>query len=366
MHRDALAALGESLRREFQDLLHNNEAALADLVEEAQQLLASLDSQMQALAAWLSSSSVAAALSSAASPPGEDVTVGQQTSLPPDSWRALPVTVAHRSTAESGAQSLLDASLKAVERRGDLPFARQTSGAHNVRGTTVYPRAPSAMRAVPTVPPVADVVAPKRGTAVPPDIPPLTVSSTRGESKAPQMIEAHGEQVDKADVLMDTPEYAAVPGKVLLPELSVPSPTAIDPFAPVKNLHDLTRFLAIGDGAAASSAATAASGNGAAAAGSPASGEARAVVLTDARRFATFSVQEGASLPVAQEARPVQPPAAGPGNSLQQGMLREDNPTGAWVVIPPQAAGPEVDQESLLDALSRQVAEEYRRFYGSA
>ena len=94
MHRDALAALGESLRREFQDLLHHNEAALADLVEETQQLLASLDSQMQALAAWLTSSSVAAALSSAASPPGEDVTVGQQTSLPPDSWRALPVTAA--------------------------------------------------------------------------------------------------------------------------------------------------------------------------------------------------------------------------------------------------------------------------------
>ena len=57
---------------------------------------------------------------------------------------------------------------------------------------------------------------------------------------------------------MDTPEYAAVPGEVVWPEVSVPSPTAIDPFAPVKNLHDLTRFLAIGDGAAASSAATAA------------------------------------------------------------------------------------------------------------
>ena len=90
------------------------------------------------------------------------------------------------------------------------------------------------------------------------------------------------------------------------------------------------------------------------------------MVLTDARRLATFPAQEGASRLVAQEARPVQPPAVGPGNSLQQGMVREDNPTGAWAVTPPQAEGPEVDLESLLDALSRQVAEEYRRFYGSA
>ncbi len=365
MHRDALAALGESLRREFQELLHTNEAALADLVEAAQQLLDSLDSQMQALAVWLTSSSVAAALSSTASPPGEDVTVEPPMSLPLDSWRALPATAAHRPMPENGAQSLLDASRNGVERQGDLPVTSQTSGTLHVRGTMVYPPAPSAVLAAPAVSPIAAVVAPKRGAAAPPDTPPRSVSLTRGESEAPQRIEAHGEQVGKADGLMEIPEYAAVPGEVVLPEVSVSSPTAIDSFAPVKNLHDLTRFLAIDERAAA--AATAAPGNGAvsAAAGSPTPGETHAVGLTDARRLATLPVQDGASLLGAQVARPVQPPAVGPGNSLQQDLRREDHPTGAWAVVPPQAEGPEVDLESLLEAVARQVAEDYRRFYGS-
>src|SRR5947209_15092938 len=71
MHGDALAGLGEALRRELLDLW-SGPAELAGLAEDTRRLLATLDGEMQALAAWLTSSSIAVDLPGAASPPPEE------------------------------------------------------------------------------------------------------------------------------------------------------------------------------------------------------------------------------------------------------------------------------------------------------
>lgn len=368
MHRDALVALGESLQREFQDLLHKNEVTLTDLVEEAQRLLASFDNQMQALAAWLTSSSVVESLPSAV--PREAVAVGTQPALPPTSWRALPVT-AHRPTVESGAPLLQDAPRKAAARPDALPLDSQTSEVPDVMGTRLSSRPPSARLAAPAVfPPAADTVAPPYSDAVLADTPPFMVSAPGGAPQALLMTAFQVERAGKAEALLETAEYAAVPGEVVLPAVSVPSQTGLEPFTAAKNLHDLTRFLATGEPTAASPAVTAASENGTAAA-SAAAGSAtpeaeHAVVWPDTRGLATLLLQEEESLRVAQEERLVPVPAIGPGNSLPPDLVRDHNTTGAMAMSLPQTGGPEMDMESLMEALARQVVEDYRRFYGSA
>src|SRR5436305_11476672 len=71
MHGDALAGLGEALRRELLDLW-SGPAELAGLAGDARRLLATLDGEMQALAAWLTSSSIAVDLPGDVSPPPEE------------------------------------------------------------------------------------------------------------------------------------------------------------------------------------------------------------------------------------------------------------------------------------------------------
>jgi hypothetical protein len=58
MHRDDLADLGESLRRELLDRVSGAPAALAGLEEDARRLLAILDGDLRELGAWLTSPSL--------------------------------------------------------------------------------------------------------------------------------------------------------------------------------------------------------------------------------------------------------------------------------------------------------------------
>src|SRR5436305_3277782 len=58
MHRDDLAGLGESLRRELQDLVVGGPAALADLEADVRRLPALLDGDLRELGEWLTSPSI--------------------------------------------------------------------------------------------------------------------------------------------------------------------------------------------------------------------------------------------------------------------------------------------------------------------
>src|SRR5436305_13033027 len=58
MHRDDLAGLGESLRRERQDLVVGGPAALADLEADARRLPALLDGDLRELGDWLTSPAI--------------------------------------------------------------------------------------------------------------------------------------------------------------------------------------------------------------------------------------------------------------------------------------------------------------------
>ena len=50
---------------------------------------------------------------------------------------------------------------------------------------------------------------------------------------------------------------------------------------------------------------------------------------------------------------------------VSQAPLPAGRPAGELTLTPPPGEAAEVDVESLLEALSRSVADEYKRFYGS-
>ncbi|MBW8873917.1 MAG: hypothetical protein JF614_03060 [Acidobacteria bacterium] len=353
MHRDALAELGESLRREFQELASDDPAALADLAEEAQRLLATLDGEMQALGAWLTSSSIAVAVDLPDAAPPSPEEAGP---VRPASWPAAAPLAWLRSGDSARSQGR------------DAPWGTPRGVSEAER--TVQP-APSA--------PVGRLYS---GNTL--SRPPL-----REEPAAFQ---------PAAAARLETPAGGAGPGA------GVPPQPPAGAFTPVKNLRDLARWVreaslgedeAEGEGepeaaplfepaftitAQSDEAESGAAREGRQAAGQrlPASPEVRrptAVLAQLAQDVApplplpSRSVQSSQSISPSppsfqsQERAPAGLPSAVAG--VSQAPLPAGSPAGERTLTPPPGEAAEVDVESLLEALSRSVADEYKRFYGS-
>jgi hypothetical protein len=373
MHHDTLAALGVALQCELQELLHNDTAALADLVGEAERWLTSLDRQWQALAAWLTSSSVAVALPFSTLSLEEDSVLGQHMVLPPEALHVSSARATYQPAADFSAASRLDALSSARSIQADLssPTARfmdsarhpeanaqvETNGSTTVRSSTtplspsITPTHPEA--GVPWPAPVtSDLELPIQKSVLPD-----TASSPRGEADE-LPLPANGAPAGRVDAptrdllsattapmetAADTAErFAGAP-----PEASMPPLTVMSPFSPVKNLQDLAQLLGADDYAALSSLAI------------------TGTAPSDAVVSDTAGDTAPARLAQSQENTPGQALTVMPVQSVGQETLSGGDPAGERPVAPLQEEVSEIDLEAFLDILGRRMAEEYRRFYGS-
>src|SRR5436305_1254706 len=108
MHRDDLAGLGESLRRELQDLVVGGPAALADLEADARRLLALLDGDLRELGDWLTS-------------PAIEVDLPEEADEAPETAAAPESVAAARRAPERGAREADGQGLAGTGREGAPP-----------------------------------------------------------------------------------------------------------------------------------------------------------------------------------------------------------------------------------------------------
>jgi hypothetical protein len=395
MHRDALTDLGESLRHEFQELYHHHGAALADLVGDAHRWLETLDLQVQALAAWLTSSSVAAALPLDASLAMEEVASAAHTSLPADAPAVSLVQATPSPVTDLGALTARDTLTDGVDLSQGLPCADETPTADRTRSTTVstglttVPQSDSqAHRASDTAAPTAQIAAPQHQSsdALEPSIRPMTSpehqdlasTATGGELNAQHLAAGYGDESVRGEAsrrgrraASTTPEEAlrddgertefSPPGGVLPPQ------TVAAGFTTVKNLHDLARLLSIGDPEPAvpleSPTSTQSEGTDAGASSGTPSAPEHLPWSVDPWRPMTSQAQDDEAL--APDEAAARPTSAVRGKGVRQERLPGESDADERAATPSQEGVSEDDMESLLDALSRRVAEDYRRYYGS-
>jgi hypothetical protein len=367
MQGETLAALGESLRREFQEIFNIPLPSLAELTND--DLLNALDDQLQTLALWLTSATLSI------TPPQvlmQDETaeesvprsVLQPPMHPPSGAQAhnqvTVGTVQNREASKigpSGQQVSSNAPSAQVERAPQpstqtrfQPPAESSSGLSEQNSSSTFseetsPPVESSVQlpvSRPSESPVlyAQPAGEQRLAPVPAVAPRVPSRSTTGEAAPPKVVEPQGQPTRESE--RNRPAF---------------SPAG---FTATRNLHDLARRLTSSDGAPFSE-----------------------------RDFnATVPVaDESASAPTPEALNPIDaargvemPHNAAP--TPHEAVREQPSPVRIYDVVPstpttvtsvsaanlspetPSQAS-EIDIESLLDALARSVAEDYQRFYGS-
>ena len=370
MGRDALTELGESLRNEFQVLLGIVEDTrdVAELELDAQRLWETIVRQFEMLSAGLTSATLVDTLWDDAAPgvtddgsPAQEPSVDRRDS-PVPTTPPMPVAAGGSDTPPlarpaspvaqpgvSDSQATPAPEPEAVPGQPARPAPPVASFARPALPSR-HPGMPAAAGpgASPTPAPVPETAASSRMAAAPPVTPP----SVPQPPQRPVSVTLDEEEVTFDDGMIGRPRMATGPAardvemsaasKNLEPEANEWAARA---YRPVKGLRDLAQFLSAGQ-RNEETAPPIATDTGEAA---PPTGRRAAVHETAPARHITGLDRDHA---------PEWGPEPKPG---------EDNSGEVTISLAGQeeSAAPEPDLEAILEALSRNLAEEYKRFYGS-
>lgn len=358
MQGETLAALGDSLRREFQDMLNLPLPSLAELTGD--DLIDALDGQLQGLAAWLTSTALSVAL-----PPEVSDAPAEANERTAAAWtrptsgvgelgggtaaQIRPPEFANRRPPFEDAQR---PSAAARLTTAPLPLsAAQTPPKPNTEQLRAVRQHPAADANQPQPQRRPQSAAPSSSTDV------LPMGVVQGGAPAASEGQIALLQNSERQPFATPPQSEARTRQSFEPEIPAAAKSSPQPargaggFTVTRNLHDLARLLTSSEGHALDELSAVRT--------APESDEAASLpVFGDQQRDSAAFVAAPAQQPTAPEY--LDDPPSGVRVYEVQTPAAQPNITESHAPEPP-----ELDMDSLLDALARSVAEDYRRFYGS-